>query len=77
MILDWEARTVVFLDNSNQTLNLRLESSLPNVLFFTVGAIDRLCEEDCTDRDRHHRADLMLAEGLAQYLVWKQWRNGC
>jgi len=47
------------------------------LLFFNVGAIDdRLREEDCR-ADVIHTAPTrpMLADALAQYLVWKQWRR--
>jgi ABC transporter substrate binding protein (PQQ-dependent alcohol dehydrogenase system) len=46
-------------------------------LFFNVGAIDdRLREEDCRANVIHTAPTRsMLADGLAQYLVWKQWRR--
>src|SRR5947208_14117960 len=47
------------------------------MLFFNVGAgDDRLREQDCR-ADVIHVAPTrsMLADGLAQYLVWKQWRR--
>src|ERR1700751_5379003 len=47
------------------------------LLLFNVGAIDdRLREADCR-ADVIHTAPTrsMLADGLAQYLVWKQWRK--
>lgn len=47
------------------------------MLFFNAGAIsDRLREEDCR-ADVIHVAPTrsMLADGLAQYLMWKQWRK--
>ena len=46
-------------------------------LWFNVGATDeRLREQDCR-ADVIHVAPTrsMLADGLAQYLVWKQWRR--
>lgn len=48
-----------------------------NTLFFNVGAIDdRLREEDCRGNVIHVAPSRsMLADGLAQYLVWKQWRK--
>jgi ABC transporter substrate binding protein (PQQ-dependent alcohol dehydrogenase system) len=48
-----------------------------NLLFFNVGAIDdRLREEDCRGNVIHVApARSMLADALAQYLVWKQWRR--
>jgi ABC transporter substrate binding protein (PQQ-dependent alcohol dehydrogenase system) len=46
-------------------------------LFFNVGAIDdRLREEDCRANIIHVAPTRsMLADGLAQYLVWKQWKR--
>jgi ABC transporter substrate binding protein (PQQ-dependent alcohol dehydrogenase system) len=46
-------------------------------LFFNVGAIDdRLREEDCRANVIHTTPTRsMLADALAQYLVWKQWRR--
>jgi ABC transporter substrate binding protein (PQQ-dependent alcohol dehydrogenase system) len=48
-----------------------------DLLFFNVGAIDdRLREEDCRGNLIHVAPTRsMLADGLAQYLVWKQWRK--
>ena len=48
-----------------------------NLLFFNVGAIDdRLREENCRSNVIHVAPTRsMLADGLAQYLVWKQWRR--
>src|SRR6478609_2190261 len=47
------------------------------LLFFNVGAIDdRLREEDCRGNVIHTAPTRsMLADALAQYLVWKQWRR--
>jgi ABC transporter substrate binding protein (PQQ-dependent alcohol dehydrogenase system) len=47
------------------------------LLFFNVGAIDdRLREEDCRTNVIHTAPTRsMLADALAQYLVWKQWRR--
>jgi ABC transporter substrate binding protein (PQQ-dependent alcohol dehydrogenase system) len=46
-------------------------------VFFNSGAIaDRLREEDCRANVVHTAPTRsMLADGLAQYLVWKQWRR--
>jgi ABC transporter substrate binding protein (PQQ-dependent alcohol dehydrogenase system) len=46
-------------------------------LFFNAGAIDdRLREEDCRPNIVHTAPTRsMLADGLAQYLVWKQWKK--
>jgi ABC transporter substrate binding protein (PQQ-dependent alcohol dehydrogenase system) len=48
-----------------------------DLLFFNVGAIDdRLREEDCRGNVVHVAPTRsMLADGLTQYLVWKQWRR--
>ena len=47
------------------------------LVFFNVGAIDdRLREEDCRANVVHTAPTRsMLADALAQYLVWKQWRR--
>ena len=48
-----------------------------NLLLFNIGAIDdRLREEDCRGNVIHVAPTRsMLADGLAQYLVWNQWRR--
>jgi ABC transporter substrate binding protein (PQQ-dependent alcohol dehydrogenase system) len=48
-----------------------------NLLLFDVGALDdRLREEDCRANVIHTAPTRsMLADALAQYLVWKQWRR--
>ena len=48
-----------------------------NIVLFNVGAIDdRLREEDCRANVVHTAPTRsMLADALAQYLVWKQWRR--
>jgi ABC transporter substrate binding protein (PQQ-dependent alcohol dehydrogenase system) len=48
-----------------------------NVLIFNIGATDdRLREHDCRSNVFHTAPTRsMLADGLAQYLVWKQWRR--
>ncbi|HEV7435845.1 MAG TPA: ABC transporter substrate-binding protein [Pseudorhizobium sp.] len=48
-----------------------------DVLVFNVGATDdRLREEACHRRIFHTAPTrTMLADGLAQYLIWKQWRR--
>jgi ABC transporter substrate binding protein (PQQ-dependent alcohol dehydrogenase system) len=56
---------------------LKAADAQPGLLFFNVGAPDdRLREEDCR-ADVVHTAPTrsMLADGLAQYLAWKQWRR--
>jgi ABC transporter substrate binding protein (PQQ-dependent alcohol dehydrogenase system) len=48
-----------------------------DLVFFNVGALDdRLREEDCRANVVHTAPTRsMLADALAQYLVWKQWRR--
>ncbi|HWP14437.1 MAG TPA: ABC transporter substrate-binding protein [Xanthobacteraceae bacterium] len=48
-----------------------------DLLFFNAGSIDdRLREEDCRANVIHTAPTRsMLADGLAQYLVWKKWRR--
>ena len=48
-----------------------------NVLVFNAGATDDLLREEECRGNVFHTAPTrtMLADGLAQYLVWKQWRN--
>lgn len=48
-----------------------------DVVLFNVGATDdRLREEDCRANMIHTAPTRsMLADGLAQYLVWKQWKR--
>lgn len=47
------------------------------LVFFNAGALDdRLREEDCRANVIHTAPTRsMLADGLAQYLVWKKWRR--
>jgi ABC transporter substrate binding protein (PQQ-dependent alcohol dehydrogenase system) len=47
------------------------------IVLFNAGAIDdRLREEDCRPNVIHTAPTRsMLADGLAQYLVWKQWKR--
>jgi ABC transporter substrate binding protein (PQQ-dependent alcohol dehydrogenase system) len=53
------------------------EGRQQNLLLFNLGAIDdRLREEDCRANVVHTAPTRsMLADALAQYLVWKQWRR--
>jgi len=48
-----------------------------DILFFNAGATDeRLREEDCRGNVVHTAPSrAMLADALAQYLVWKKWRR--
>jgi ABC transporter substrate binding protein (PQQ-dependent alcohol dehydrogenase system) len=68
----------VLVDAPAETL-LRLSDSVKgkDVLLFNVSAPDvRLREEDCRANVLHTAPDLdMLADALAQYLVWKRWQR--
>ena len=61
----------------NELLNAADAGAPRKVLFFNVGASDdRLREEDCRANVVHTAPTRsMLADALAQYLVWKQWRR--
>src|SRR3954466_4167125 len=56
---------------------LKAADSARDVLLFNAGAIDdRLREEDCRANVIHTAPTRsMLADALAQYLVWKKWRR--
>jgi ABC transporter substrate binding protein (PQQ-dependent alcohol dehydrogenase system) len=56
---------------------LRAAGAQRDILFFNAGALDdRLREEDCRANVIHTAPTRsMLADGLAQYLVWKKWRR--
>src|SRR5207244_6611403 len=58
---------------------LRAADAIRNrgTVLFNAGAIDdRLREEDCRTNVIHVAPTRsMLADGLAQYLVWKQWKR--
>ena len=62
---------------AGELLNAADAESPRKVLFFNVGATDdRLREEDCRANVIHTAPTRsMLADALAQYLVWKQWRR--
>jgi ABC transporter substrate binding protein (PQQ-dependent alcohol dehydrogenase system) len=70
--------SLVIADLPADTLLKAADTGAPRgLLFFNVGAIDdRLREEDCRANVIHTAPTRsMLADGLAQYLVWKQWRR--
>jgi ABC transporter substrate binding protein (PQQ-dependent alcohol dehydrogenase system) len=56
---------------------LKAADAQRGLLFFNAGALDdRLREEDCRANVIHTAPTRsMLADGLAQYLVWKKWRR--
>jgi ABC transporter substrate binding protein (PQQ-dependent alcohol dehydrogenase system) len=56
---------------------LKATDAVPGLVFFNAGAIDdRLRQEDCRANLIHTAPTRsMLGDGLAQYLVWKQWKR--
>jgi ABC transporter substrate binding protein (PQQ-dependent alcohol dehydrogenase system) len=68
--------TVVIADLPPDVL-LKAADAGRDLLFFNAGATDeRLREEDCRPNLVHTAPTRsMLADGLAQYLVWKKWRR--
>ncbi|TNM61034.1 branched-chain amino acid ABC transporter substrate-binding protein [Aliirhizobium smilacinae] len=60
-----------------QLLALADTAQAEGIIVFNVGATDdRLREEDCRANVFHTAPTRsMLADGLAQYLIWKQWRR--
>jgi len=70
--------SLIILDLAADALLKAADAGRPrNLLFFNVGAIDdRLREEDCRPNVIHTAPTRsMLADGLAQYLVFKRWRR--
>jgi ABC transporter substrate binding protein (PQQ-dependent alcohol dehydrogenase system) len=70
--------SLVLADLSADRLLEAADAGKPrNLLLFNVGALDdRLREEDCRANVIHTAPTRsMLADALAQYLVWKQWRR--
>jgi ABC transporter substrate binding protein (PQQ-dependent alcohol dehydrogenase system) len=68
--------SLVLLDLPADAL-LKAADAGRSLLFFNVGATDdRLREEDCRANVVHTAPTRsMLADGLAQYLIWKQWHK--
>ncbi len=63
--------------SAGQLLALADAARAKGIIVFNVGATDdRLREEDCRANVFHTAPTRsMLADGLAQYLIWKQWRR--
>ncbi|MEN3793905.1 ABC transporter substrate-binding protein [Fulvimarina sp. MAC3] len=63
--------------NAEDTLKVADLATEKNALVFNAGALDtRLRDEDCRANMLHTAPSYaMLTDGLAQYLMWKQWRN--
>jgi ABC transporter substrate binding protein (PQQ-dependent alcohol dehydrogenase system) len=69
---------LVLADLPAEALLAAADAGAPRkLLFFNVAALDdRLREEDCRANVVHTAPTRsMLADALAQYLVWKQWRR--
>ncbi|WP_374730719.1 ABC transporter substrate-binding protein [Aliirhizobium terrae] len=69
--------TIVADVSARQLLSIADAAKAKGILVFNVGsADDSLREENCR-ADVFHVAPTrsMLADGLAQYLIWKQWRR--
>ena len=70
--------TLVIADLSPEALLKAADAGRPRgLVLFNAGALDdRLREEDCRANVVHTAPTRsMLADGLAQYLAWKQWRR--
>jgi ABC transporter substrate binding protein (PQQ-dependent alcohol dehydrogenase system) len=70
--------SLVIADLSPEALLKAADAGRPRgLVLFNAGAIDdRLREEDCRPNVVHTAPTRsMLADGLAQYLAWKQWRR--
>ncbi len=70
--------STILADLSAAQLLVLADAAQPKgIIVFNVGATDdRLREEDCRANVFHTAPTRsMLADGLAQYLIWKQWRR--
>lgn len=63
--------------SAKQLLSVADIAKEAGVVLFNVGATDDILREEECRADIFHTAPTrtMLADGLAQYLVWKQWRK--
>jgi ABC transporter substrate binding protein (PQQ-dependent alcohol dehydrogenase system) len=69
--------TIVADLSARQLLSIADAAKARGTVIFNVGSTDdRLREEDCRANVFHIAPTRsMLADGLAQYLIWKQWRR--
>ncbi|MEK4033788.1 ABC transporter substrate-binding protein [Methylocystis sp. IM3] len=76
-LVDKGARFIIADLNADRLLAASERARAKGALLFNVSAPDeRLREEDCRANVIHVTPTrAMLADGLAQYLVWKQWRK--
>ncbi|HLN09569.1 MAG TPA: ABC transporter substrate-binding protein [Xanthobacteraceae bacterium] len=78
LLLADRGTSLVLSDLPAESLIKAADAGRPRgLIFFNVGATDdRLREADCRANVIHTAPTRsMLADGLAQYLVWKQWRR--
>lgn len=63
--------------SAKQLLSIAQIAKEAGVVLFNVGATDDILREEECRADIFHTAPTrtMLADGMAQYLVWKQWRK--
>jgi ABC transporter substrate binding protein (PQQ-dependent alcohol dehydrogenase system) len=76
-LIDKGARLIIADLSPDRLLAASESAKAKGALLFNVSATDeRLREEDCRANVVHVAPTrAMLADGLAQYLVWKQWRK--
>jgi ABC transporter substrate binding protein (PQQ-dependent alcohol dehydrogenase system) len=76
-LVDKGARFIIADLSADRLLAASERAKAKGALLFNVSAPDeRLREEDCRANVIHVAPSrAMLADGLAQYLVWKQWRK--
>ncbi len=76
-LIDKGARVVIADLSADRLLAASERAKAKGALLFNVSAPDeRLREEECRANVIHVAPSrAMLADGLAQYLVWKQWRK--
>ncbi|MER0239370.1 ABC transporter substrate-binding protein [Fulvimarina sp. MAC8] len=76
-MLDAGVHYIVTDLNAEDTLKVADIAAEEKALVFNAGALDtRLRDEDCRANMLHTAPSYaMLTDGLAQYLMWKQWRN--
>lgn len=76
-LIEAGAAYIVIIAPAEIVLNLADHAAEQDVLLFNAAAPDdRLRNDDCRANLFHTAASrTMLADGLAQYLVWKKWTN--
>ena len=76
-LIDQDIQFIIADLPAQNLLNASAIAKKRDALLFNISAPDvRLREEDCRANIIHIAPDhAMLADGLAQYLIWKQWRR--